>query len=717
MVEMKTVGNVTYYTDSNGLVAFSEPGLMDRRVYFFIKADGYEFPADGLGRRGRAFAVTPGGNAVVQVKRTEIAERFYRLTGEGMYRDTVLAGRKPPIEQPLVNGGISGMDGPQTAVYRGKVYWFFGDTTGIAHPLGNFAVTGATSELPGHGGLEPEVGVNLHYFVRPDGFVKEMMDLPGEGLKWLSGLMVLKDRSGQEHLFAAYQRVGQKMAMVETGLALYDDARQVFRKLAEFPTQARVLPDGRPFLVRAAGEEYYYQFRLLTLPWIRVKADWDAVQRPDGYEVYTCYGPRAGTEPERDAQGKLVCGWKHNADPMFWDDQKALIASGKLKPEESLWQMRDLDSGQLIEARMGTVFWNEYRQRWVGVFQRPGNAVYFAEADTPVGPWVYAKKVAEFERYTFYWPGQLPYFDQRGGRTIYFAGTYTAAFSSAPFQTPRYDYNVLMYRLALDDPRLALPAPVYQVADGNAPPHYLLRDGMDAEDAWKKIESISFFAVPPHAAQEGLIPIYAERNEKGSVLRARASTGDQIPPPLFYALPADSARPAAAHVLSGKWSCKAKAAGTSDDMRFVLHLRLDGEHVSPGYGSDVVVLDGTLKGGELRLRLKDQDGTYTLSGELKQGELGGTWQSQTGKLERGTWRCESGADAPLPVSPAAVPLFEYAHVANGSHLYSTEPNLPDRAYRRTAEPVCRVWLNPASQLALDPDAKPVTAETLKYANK
>jgi hypothetical protein len=214
-----------------------------------------------------------------------------------------------------------------------------------------------------------------------------------------------------------------------------------------------------------------------------------------------------------------------------------------------------------------------------------------------------------------------------------------------------------------------------------------------------------------------LIPIYAERNEKGSVLRARASTGDQIPPPLFYALPADSARPAAAHVLSGKWSCKAKAAGTTDDMPFVLHLRLDGEHVSPDYGSDVVVLDGTLKGGELRLRLKDQDETYTLSGELKRGELGGTWQSQTGKLERGTWRCESGADTPLPVSPAAVPLFEYAHVANGSHLYSTEPNLPDRAYRRTAEPVCRVWLNPASQLALDPDAKPVTAETLKYANK
>src|ERR1035441_5276768 len=78
MVEMKTVDKVTYYTDSNGLVAFSEPGLMDRVVYFSIKADGYEFPADGLGYRGRAFDVKPGRSAVVKLKRTDIAERLYR---------------------------------------------------------------------------------------------------------------------------------------------------------------------------------------------------------------------------------------------------------------------------------------------------------------------------------------------------------------------------------------------------------------------------------------------------------------------------------------------------------------------------------------------------------------------------------------------------------------------------------------------------------------
>ena len=37
---------------------------------------------------------------------------------------------------------------------------------------------------------------------------------------------------------------------------------------------------------------------------------------------------------------------------------------------------------------------------------------------------------------------------------IYFEGTYTREFSGNPVATPRYDYNQLMYRLDLADPRL-----------------------------------------------------------------------------------------------------------------------------------------------------------------------------------------------------------------------------------------------------------------------
>ena len=49
----------------------------------------------------------------------------------------------------------------------------------------------------------------------------------------------------------------------------------------------------------------------------------------------------------------------------------------------------------------------------------------------------------------------------RGTSYLYFEGTYTHTFSGNEHRTPRYDYNQIMYRLDLDDPRLVLPVAVY----------------------------------------------------------------------------------------------------------------------------------------------------------------------------------------------------------------------------------------------------------------
>src|SRR5664279_4519500 len=54
LVELRTVNNISYYTDSNGLVAFHEPGLMGRKVFFYVQSHGYEFPKDGFGFAGTA---------------------------------------------------------------------------------------------------------------------------------------------------------------------------------------------------------------------------------------------------------------------------------------------------------------------------------------------------------------------------------------------------------------------------------------------------------------------------------------------------------------------------------------------------------------------------------------------------------------------------------------------------------------------------------------
>src|SRR5687767_2552744 len=92
LVELETVDRVRYYTDSNGIVAFNEPGLMSQKVFFGVSSFGYEFPEDMFGFRGTAVETKPGATTKLKVKRLNIAERLYRVTGQGIYRDTVLAG-------------------------------------------------------------------------------------------------------------------------------------------------------------------------------------------------------------------------------------------------------------------------------------------------------------------------------------------------------------------------------------------------------------------------------------------------------------------------------------------------------------------------------------------------------------------------------------------------------------------------------------------------
>src|SRR6185503_11759755 len=125
LVELTTVNNVSYWTDSNGLIAFLEPGVMNQEVFFHVRSHGYEYPKDFFGNRGLKLRPVAGGKAVVKVKRLNIAERLYRITGEGIYHDTALLGGSPPTKQPLLNGQVMGQDTVIATPYRGKIYWFW----------------------------------------------------------------------------------------------------------------------------------------------------------------------------------------------------------------------------------------------------------------------------------------------------------------------------------------------------------------------------------------------------------------------------------------------------------------------------------------------------------------------------------------------------------------------------------------------------------------
>ena len=206
LVELKTVNGICQYTDSNGIAAFNEPGLMDRDVFFFVKSHGYEFPKDGFGMAGKSVHVVAGGGVTLRIKRVNIAERLYRITGGGIYRDSVLTDHPAPIQEPVLNGDVLGQDSVQNVVYKGTFYWFWGDTSWPKYPLGNFHMAGATSLLSAAGGLDPEIGVNLSYFVRENGFAKEMAPRPEPGPVWLDSFVTLPDETGQERMYAAYAR-------------------------------------------------------------------------------------------------------------------------------------------------------------------------------------------------------------------------------------------------------------------------------------------------------------------------------------------------------------------------------------------------------------------------------------------------------------------------------------------------------------------------------
>ncbi len=473
LVELRTVNAIRYVTDSGGFAAINEPGLFGQTVYFHVASHGYEFPKDGFGYRGKALQVRPGGRAKLTLRRLNVAQRLYRVTGGGVYRDSVLAGHQAPISKPLLNGQVFGSDSVVNAVYRGRVYWFWGDTNRPAYPLGNFNVPGATSELPGKGGLDPEQGVNLSYFVDKNGFAKATARMPGEGPTWIDGLVGVHDESGAMRLYAKYVKVRAPLTVYRRGLAVYDDTRNQFENVLVYAadTPASFMPGGHPFKHFDGGVEYVYF--ATPYPLVRVPAAAGDLRTPTHYEAFTCLKPGSRMENpqiDRDRQGRIRYAWRKNTPAVGPAEQTKLIRAGLLKPVEGLLQLRDRDTGQTVLAHSGSVYWNAYRRRWIMIaVQSFGTSVlgevWYAEAETPVGPWVYTVKVVTHQKYSFYNPKQHPFFDQAGGREVFFEGTYTRTFSGNDEATPRYDYNQIMYKLDLADDRLALPGPVYQASE------------------------------------------------------------------------------------------------------------------------------------------------------------------------------------------------------------------------------------------------------------
>ena len=414
LVELRTTHLARFLTDNAGVIAFDLPECMGRETWFDVIGDGYEVPKDGFGMRGVRLTPQPGKTFKVQVNRTIVAKRIGRLTGNGLFAES----QKLGAESDWRDSDVFGCDSVQNAVYGGKMFWAWGDTTLPNYPLGIFDMLSATTAIQPLKSFEPPLKLKFDYFTDAHGKLRGVAKMPGTGPTWVTGYTALPDKNGKPLLVGSYMKIRNHLEAYEWGLCVWDEKnerfeqRRVVWKKSEASPKAPPLPEGHPvFWKDGTGKEWVLFGN--PLPTLRCPATFEAWEDSSKWEV--------------------------------------------LKPQENLPSAKD---GNPVKPHSGAVAWNDFRKRWVTVFMesfgKPSafGELWYAEADTPTGPWGKAVKVLTHANYTFYNPRLHPEFTRANSPILLFEGTYTMEFANKPVPTPRYNYNQILYRLDLDDPSL-----------------------------------------------------------------------------------------------------------------------------------------------------------------------------------------------------------------------------------------------------------------------
>ncbi len=417
LVELSTTHHVSFFTDNAGVIAFDLPELMGRETWLNVAADGYEMKADGFGSRGFRFTPEPGGRHEVKIVRTMVAKRLGRLTGGGIFAESQKLGEWLDWKE----SGILGRDSVQNATHRGKHWWAWGDTIVPRYPLGLFHMTSATTAPRPLISFEPPLALAFDYFRDDEGRVRNVANVAPDdpGPTWISGYVSLPAADGEARLVGCYAKIRPPLDTYRSGLCVWNDGSGNFESLkilwdaeTDGGEAPGLLPVGHPIRWRdGEGKD-----------WLMFGDPFPTIRLEPSYESW--------------------------ADPATWEP---------LSPPETI----NGEGGVKVRPHRGSLAWNAYRGRWVVIFCEQGGEpsalgeLWYAEADSPLGPWGTAVKVVSHRRHTLYNPRLHPEFTPDDSPILLFEGTYTQTFSTAPSATPRHDYNQILYRLDLDDPRLA----------------------------------------------------------------------------------------------------------------------------------------------------------------------------------------------------------------------------------------------------------------------
>ncbi len=159
LVFLITTHGQVYVTDNAGVAAIDSPELMGRETWFTVKSHGYGRKKDGFGNAGFRFVPRPGGEHEVKVTRWQIAKRLGRVGGAGLFAESQKCG----LHLEARESGEFGRDSVQTAFYRGRVFWLWGDTNMQNYPLGIFNVTAATTPAPETAGRRADLDLRSRH--------------------------------------------------------------------------------------------------------------------------------------------------------------------------------------------------------------------------------------------------------------------------------------------------------------------------------------------------------------------------------------------------------------------------------------------------------------------------------------------------------------------------------------------------------------------------
>lgn len=413
-VELRTTHGLTFVSDNAGVIAIDAPELMNQETWFHVHGHSYVVPKDGFGYQGVRLKPIAGKSTTIQVDRRSIAKRIGRLTGAGLFAESQKLGERLDwIESPIV-----GCDSVQLVNMGDRYLWNWGDTAIRSYPLGLFDMLGATTKGRPYETLVPPLEPRFEYFLTDEKSLKAMAPIPGSGPTWLTGYANLKDREGEEHIVATYRKIKPKLDVCEVGLCEWNAQKEVFEAVK------KIWPMGTGKL--------------------------DSSKVPNGHFISWC-----------DANGD---SWMLFGDPFptlripatyeAWKDIES--HAEVLSPPTSLRG----DHDEKVTPHSGSIAMHPDGKRWFAIFMekhgKPSDfgELWFAESESPLGPWTNCIKILSHNNYTFYNPRIHGEWLADNPGVLMFEGTYTQDFADRPIPTPRFDYNQMLYRIDLDDQHL-----------------------------------------------------------------------------------------------------------------------------------------------------------------------------------------------------------------------------------------------------------------------